>query len=113
MTSTPPFSECASEPKRVVYCCAICRLLSAQSASGDRGAPRVPRGTPNVGGLEGRAGFPGAPRTLGGMGGHVGAPHVPRHHAARERFDVGADLAGAREPDAVAVPGAVSGRARR
>jgi len=27
-------------------------------------------------GIEGRAGFPGAPRALGGVGGHVGAPHV-------------------------------------
>ncbi len=27
-------------------------------------------------GIDGRAGFPGAPRALGGVGGHVGAPHV-------------------------------------
>ncbi len=26
--------------------------------------------------VEGRPGFPGAPRALGGVGGHVGAPHV-------------------------------------
>src|SRR5882762_10547093 len=45
---------------------------------GVRGATRLCRGAPSVGGLEERPGYAGALRTLGGLGGHFGAPLVHR-----------------------------------
>src|SRR6266446_233031 len=51
-----------------------------------RGATRLCRGAPNVGGLEERPGCAGALRTLGGLGGHFGAPHVTRYERRSSMF---------------------------